>query len=95
MVGKTGRDISQAEAESHIAGYGERVEYSPIHSQKPNKSHHAALAVDMTARNLQDEIKKKGLPWSAVKGFDTFTPIRFVPWHSIFRHMAIDISYAS
>lgn len=29
----------------------------------------------MTARNLQDEVKKKGLPWSAVKGFDTFTPI--------------------
>ena len=28
----------------------------------------------MTARNLQDEVKKKGLPWSAVKGFDTFIP---------------------
>ncbi|KAI0062343.1 hypothetical protein BV25DRAFT_1885681 [Artomyces pyxidatus] len=39
-----------------------------------------ALAVDMTARNLQDEVKKKGLPWSAVKGFDTFTPIgSFIP----------------
>ena len=37
----------------------------------------SALAVDMTARNLQEEVKKKGLPWSAVKGFDTFTPIRF------------------
>lgn len=35
-----------------------------------------ALAVDMTARNLQDAVKKKSLPWSAVKGFDTFTPIR-------------------
>lgn len=34
-----------------------------------------ALAVDMTARNLQDDVKKKGLPWSAAKGFDTFTPI--------------------
>jgi len=29
----------------------------------------------MTARNLQDEAKKRGLPWSAAKGFDTFTPI--------------------
>ena len=36
-----------------------------------------ALAVDMTARNMQDVVKKKGHPWSAVKGFDTFTPIRF------------------
>ena len=37
-----------------------------------------ALAVDMTARNMQEEVKKKGLPWSAVKGFDTFTPIGLV-----------------
>jgi acylpyruvate hydrolase len=34
-----------------------------------------ALAVDMTARNLQDRVRKAGLPWSAAKGFDTFTPI--------------------
>lgn len=24
----------------------------------------------------QDKVKKKGLPWSAAKGFDTFNPIR-------------------
>jgi len=34
-----------------------------------------ALAIDMTARNMQEEVKKRGLPWSAAKGFDTFTPI--------------------
>lgn len=34
-----------------------------------------ALAIDLTARNLQDQVKKQGLPWSAVKGFDTFCPI--------------------
>lgn len=33
------------------------------------------LAIDMTARNLQDKVKAKGLPWSAAKGFDTFTPV--------------------
>ncbi|KAG5352834.1 Fumarylacetoacetate hydrolase domain-containing protein 2 [Termitomyces sp. Mn162] len=39
-----------------------------------------ALAVDMTARNLQDKVKKAGLPWSTAKGFDTFTPIGpFIP----------------
>ncbi|PWZ00490.1 hypothetical protein BCV70DRAFT_231357 [Testicularia cyperi] len=32
------------------------------------------LSIDMTARNLQDQVKSKGLPWSAAKGFDTFTP---------------------
>ena len=34
-----------------------------------------ALAIDLTARNLQDEAKKKGLPWTIAKGFDTFCPI--------------------
>ncbi|TDL24972.1 hypothetical protein BD410DRAFT_785724 [Rickenella mellea] len=43
-----------------------------------------ALAIDMTARNMQDEVKKKGLPWSAAKGFDTFTPIgTFIPRSAI------------
>ncbi|KAI1320673.1 hypothetical protein EDD11_010206 [Mortierella claussenii] len=40
--------------------------------------HHIAgytLALDMTARNLQELAKKSGLPWSAAKGYDTFTPI--------------------
>lgn len=34
-----------------------------------------ALAIDMTARNIQEEAKKKGLPWDISKGFDTFLPI--------------------
>jgi len=33
------------------------------------------LALDMTARNIQDEAKKQGLPWSVAKGYDTFCPI--------------------
>jgi len=34
-----------------------------------------ALAIDLTARNVQAEAKKKGLPWSIAKGFDTFLPL--------------------
>ncbi|KAK9773522.1 putative Fumarylacetoacetase-like C-terminal domain-containing protein [Seiridium cardinale] len=34
-----------------------------------------ALSIDMTARNAQWEAKKKGIPWSICKGFDTFLPI--------------------
>jgi len=34
-----------------------------------------ALSIDMTARNAQEEAKKKGLPWSIAKGFDTFLPV--------------------
>jgi acylpyruvate hydrolase len=64
VIGRGGRDILQANADSHIAGY--------------------ALAVDMTARNMQDEVKRKGLPWSAIKGFDTFTPVgHFIPKSSV------------
>ncbi|TXT13179.1 hypothetical protein VHUM_01580 [Vanrija humicola] len=60
VIGKNGRDIPKAEADSYVAGY--------------------TLAIDLTARNIQDAVKKKGLPWSAAKGFDTFTPIgRFIP----------------
>lgn len=29
----------------------------------------------MTARNMQDKVKGKGLPWSAAKGFDSFCPV--------------------
>jgi acylpyruvate hydrolase len=33
------------------------------------------LTIDMTARNVQEEAKKKGLPWTIAKGFDTFLPV--------------------
>lgn len=33
------------------------------------------LALDMTARNIQSEAKKKGHPWSVAKGCDTFCPV--------------------
>ncbi|KAL8650618.1 MAG: hypothetical protein Q9226_005069 [Calogaya cf. arnoldii] len=39
-----------------------------------------AIAIDMTARNVQAEAKKKGLPWSIAKGFDTFLPMsNYIP----------------
>ena len=34
-----------------------------------------AVGVDMTARNVQNEAKRKGLPWDIAKGFDTFLPM--------------------
>lgn len=38
----------------------------------------------MTARNAQNEAKKKGLPWDIAKGFDTFLPMSsIIPKSSI------------
>ncbi len=34
-----------------------------------------AVCVDVTARDIQAEAKKKGLPWAVAKGFDTFAPL--------------------
>ncbi len=34
-----------------------------------------ALAIDLTARDLQEEAKKAGLPWTRAKGQDYFCPI--------------------
>ncbi|MCO5575777.1 hypothetical protein L7F22_029582 [Adiantum nelumboides] len=39
-----------------------------------------ALAIDVTARDIQAAAKAAGLPWTVSKGYDTFTPISdFIP----------------
>lgn len=38
------------------------------------------IGLDMTLRDVQSDAKKKGLPWTLAKGFDTSAPIsQFVP----------------
>ncbi|MBJ6726572.1 fumarylacetoacetate hydrolase family protein [Geomesophilobacter sediminis] len=42
------------------------------------------VAIDLTLRDVQAELKKKGLPWDIAKGFDTACPLSsFVPADSI------------
>ncbi|KAF8634525.1 hypothetical protein AX15_000826 [Amanita polypyramis BW_CC] len=57
------------------------------------------LAVDMTARNVQERAKKSGLPWSAAKGFDGFTPVSpvLIPKTSIKdpHNLALSLSIAN
>ncbi len=55
LIGKPGKNISEADALSHVAGYG--------------------VAIDLTLRDVQDEVKGKGLPWEIAKGFDTSCPL--------------------
>jgi 5-carboxymethyl-2-hydroxymuconate isomerase len=39
-----------------------------------------AVAIDMTLRDVQNQLKAKGLPWEIAKGFDTACPLsEFVP----------------
>ena len=60
LIGVEGKDIAEADALAHVAGYG--------------------VAIDMTLRDVQDGLKKKGLPWDIAKGFDTSCPLSdFVP----------------
>ncbi|EEQ88557.1 hypothetical protein RJZ56_000303 [Blastomyces dermatitidis] len=56
-----------------------------------------ALAIDLTARNIQDASKKAGLPWSIAKGFDTFLPVsalipksRIPDPHNATLHLSVD-----
>lgn len=42
------------------------------------------VAVDVTARDLQDEAKRAGAPWDQAKGYDTFLPLG--PWVPLAGH---------
>jgi 2-keto-4-pentenoate hydratase/2-oxohepta-3-ene-1,7-dioic acid hydratase in catechol pathway len=59
VIGKTVRDLPDNEGDSTWLDAIEQY----------------VLAIDMTGRNVQEEAKKKGYPWSIAKGFDTFLPL--------------------
>ncbi|KAJ5154255.1 Fumarylacetoacetate hydrolase family protein [Penicillium coprophilum] len=79
LIGKTVRDLDpndEKAALDAIQTVGPRTWARNRKSLiKPLAEIGYILAIDMTARNVQDEAKKKGLPWSIAKGFDTFLPI--------------------
>jgi 2-keto-4-pentenoate hydratase/2-oxohepta-3-ene-1,7-dioic acid hydratase in catechol pathway len=48
------------------------------------------LGIDFTARDVQDKLKKKGLPWEKAKAFDHSAAVGdFVPWESLPNHKDI------
>jgi len=55
LIGTAGKDISESDAASHIAGL--------------------TLGLDLTLRDLQSDMKKKGWPWEISKAFDQSAPL--------------------
>lgn len=57
---------------------------------------HAAgygIAIDLTLRDLQQNLKSKGLPWSMAKGFDTSCPLSdFLPASQVPDPQALELS---
>ena len=52
------------------------------------------LAIDHTARNVQDVAKSKGLPWSAAKGFDHACAVGdFIPMDQVKDPHKLDLWY--
>lgn len=50
------------------------------------------VAIDLTLRDVQDELKKKGLPWDIAKGFDTACPLSmFAPPEAVADPCNLDI----
>lgn len=51
------------------------------------------LGIDVTARDIQQQAKENGHPWSVAKGFDTFAPVSsFFPIDETTDFGAMDIS---
>lgn len=51
------------------------------------------IGIDVTARDLQSEARKKGFPWTVAKGFHTFCPVSdFVPANKISQPNDINFS---
>jgi len=60
----------------------------PLHQASPNACHQAiagfGLALDLTLRAVQEELKEKRQPWDIAKGFDGACPLsRFIPTQGI------------
>jgi 5-carboxymethyl-2-hydroxymuconate isomerase len=50
------------------------------------------IGIDLTLRDVQNELKKKGLPWEVAKGFDTACPLsEFVPAEAVKDPQQLDI----
>jgi acylpyruvate hydrolase len=84
VIGKNTRDLKAGDEKGWLDAiegtFSQHCTFETQNADHGDLSVGYLLAIDMTARNVQDEAKSKGLPWSIAKGFDTFMPIsQFIP----------------
>jgi acylpyruvate hydrolase len=73
-----GKQVKDLEADDEKGALDAIESIYPSHTllnDNPKWALGYAIGIDLTARNAQNEAKKKGLPWDIAKGFDTFLPI--------------------
>lgn len=76
IIGKQVKDLDASDEKGALDAIESEKFSEPTHVlQLLTLSLGYALSIDMTARNIQNEAKKKGLPWDISKGFDTFLPM--------------------
>jgi 2-keto-4-pentenoate hydratase/2-oxohepta-3-ene-1,7-dioic acid hydratase in catechol pathway len=76
IMGKQVKDLDAKDEKTALDSIESKPHKEPcIETACAKSSLGYAISIDMTARNVQNEAKKKGLPWDIAKGFDTFLPI--------------------
>ncbi len=68
----------QSQDVQHEVELGVVMGKSGKHIMRPKAAEYIlgyCIILDITARDIQQEEKKKGAPWTLAKGFDTFAPV--------------------
>lgn len=81
----------------HLPTFSKQVQYEvelAFLFSESLKLSHITVALDLTARDIQNEIKKKGLPWTTAKSFKQSCPLgkwkEYHPQEQIHFHLTVN-----